>query len=484
MKIQSRQRDMKNCNYLLGLDLGTSNIKGVVISGCGEIIALGKTPVPYDKENNSIVEFDAVEFYELVVETIKKTIKDLENPGCIKAISMVSASGNTVLLNENMNPMRKALSWTDRRFTDEADIVLEKPDYMALYDKIGWPYHNSFPLAHLSWLKLNEPEKLKAAHKVCMVTDYVNYRLSGKLATNPSTATTLYLMDQKQSQWSEEIIGKMGINSKSLPKIFKSGEIIGYITDRAAKNTGLNQGTPVVAGSFDHPGAARGTGILKEGDLLLSCGTSWVGFYPVKSRKKIYNQEMLIDPFMQGKGCWGGMFSLPSISGNIDKLIKKWISDTGYIYDEFNRLATKAQLGAEGLKINPMTDSDKDFSCYSCKNIARAVMEGTAFLMKEKIRHFAINGITAKRIVMVGGPTQSKIWPQIVCDIIGIGIDVVYSDNAGAVGAAVMAGIGIGIYNDENDAWDRRMPEIVQFHPDVRMTAEYKRLPGVVDGLV
>ena len=220
--------------YLLGLDLGTTNIKGIILSFDGKTVAQENTPATY-KKNEKMVEYDAGRFFLLVSDHIRRLLSGFENPQMIRALSMVSASGNTVLLDNEMLPLRMAINWTDKRFTDEADIVLEKSDYRKLYKTTGWPFNNTFPLAHLSWLKLNETEKLESANKVCMVTDYVNYRLTGNLCTNPSTATTFYLADQVKGIWLDEILDKLGIDKEKLPEILPANALIGNITSGAAE---------------------------------------------------------------------------------------------------------------------------------------------------------------------------------------------------------------------------------------------------------
>ena len=177
--------------YLVGLDLGTTNIKGILMTVGGKTAADHSMHVEYIKGTDGSVEYDAKEFFLMTAKLIK-TLADKAD-GRIEGLSIVSASGNTVLLDENMRSIRPAISWLDKRFTNEAKKVLgETENY---YNIIGWPFNNTFPLAHLSWLKLNEPVNYNAAGKVCMMTDYVKYQLSGKLATNPSTACLLYTSD-------------------------------------------------------------------------------------------------------------------------------------------------------------------------------------------------------------------------------------------------------------------------------------------------
>jgi len=428
--------------YLIGLDLGTTNIKGIIMTTGGKTVGETSLPVSYNIGSEGKVEYCGEDFFINVAKLIKKLVENIE--GDVKGISMVSASGNTILLNGNNRPIRPIISWLDKRFTDEAESIFVNP--YNYYDIIGWPFNNTFPLAHLSWLKLNEPENYDSANKICMVTDYVNYRLTGCLATNPSTATTFYLQDQENACWYSDILSKLNIDEVQLPEIISSGEIIGHINEESATLTGLRLGTPVIAGSFDHPGAARGTGVLKDGDLLLSCGTSWVGFYPCENRKKLISLGMLVDPFLKD-GPYAGMFSLPRIGNHIDSIIKKWISPSEDRYKLFNDYAA---AGQKGLSLNPMIDSDRDFGGYSKEQISLALMEGTALLMKEKIDFYAKNGLKIENIVIAGGPTRSELWLSILGDILKNEINAAGS-HAGAKGAAIMAGIGYGIYIDEFD---------------------------------
>lgn len=163
---------------------------------------------------------------------------------------------------------------------------------------------------------------------------------------------------------------------------------------------------------------------------------------------------MLVDPFLTYKRLWGAMFSLSSVAIHVDEYICRYLSAAPDRYTEFDRLSAAAHPGAGGLLINPMTeDKSVDTSRYSRTEIARAVMEGVAFLMKSEIDTLAKAGIQASSLTMVGGPSETFPWPQILCDILDMKLSVVNGSCAGAVGAAILAGIGAGIYSDERDAF-------------------------------
>jgi xylulokinase len=457
---------------LIGLDLGTSVIKGIIVTGDGRIIAREHRQTEYCTYNNGWVEFESEDYYILIAQIIRDLVKALPSGYRIEGVSMASASGNTVLLDKYSKPLIKAISWMDTRVSAELNKVFSAFNEEKVYEIVGWPLVNMFPLAHLSWLKCCAPEILNKASCVCMTTDYVNYRLTGNWGIDPSTATTFYLQDQLSGEWYKPFLSLLGITKNKLPPILPSGSVMGKVAKSAAEETGLPTGTPIVLGAFDHPCAARGAGVLEEGSMLLSCGTSWVGFYPAADRELLISNKMIADPFLQPEGPWGGMFSLPSIGKKIDRLICRWISDSPDRYKEFDRLAAEADPGAGGLIIDPMQE-EPELGTKKKQDIARAIMEGTAFLLKSRMDILASNKIGTNRAVMVGGPSETYPWPQIVCDVLGLKLDTVYGSCAGAVGAAMLAGTGVGMYSDQYDASRKMSASRILRNPDMQLHAFY-----------
>jgi xylulokinase len=461
---------------LIGLDLGTSAIKGVLMSSKGDVIHREKAQTKYVRTEEGFVEFDAEEFYALTAGVIRRLTEALPKGALVAGISMASASGNTLLIDDAGNPMIPAISWMDKRVTDEIERVLGQEPGNDVYDLVGWPLGKTFPLAHLAWLKCHKPGLIEKASKVCMSTDYINYRLTGEWGIDTSTATTFFLQDQKAAKWHLPFLEKLGIPEHKLPVIKRPGEIVGRIRPEAALETGLLPGTPIVLGSFDHPCAARGSGVLEEGKMLISCGTSWVGYYPLRDRQIALSERMLVDPFLQPDGVWGVMFSLPAVATLVDKYISKYISSAKDRYRDFDKLAASAEPGAGGLLINPMKESFPDeLNRHSKANIARALMEGTAYLLKMNMERVAKAGVKAAALTMVGGPSETFPWPQIVCDVLGLELSTVNGSCAGAAGAAVLAGIGAGLYRDVKDAFEKADFEKITRLPDKEAQEVYKR---------
>lgn len=440
---------------LIGLDIGTSSVKGVLMTENGEVLAKAHEKFIYTEiPEKGIVENDAIQF----VDACKKAIKTLaaaSKDGEISGICASSASGNLVVLDKELNPATPIINWQDKRVTTEAKEVLASLDTDSIYERVGWPFgFKGLPLAQLCYIKKNNPEILENAGMVAMSTEYLYYCLTGKWGISTSAGTPFFLIDQVKGEYIPEFLEVLGISEDKVPPVMPCGKILGNVKDDVAAEIGVSVDVPVVLGTFDHPSAARGVGVLKEGDMLLSCGTSWVGFFPVNSREKIVSAKTLIDPFLSANGGpWATMTSLASLSAKIKIYVEKYIDDSDKAYTIFGELAAKSVSGANGLKINPQDEpNDEEILKYSKEDIARAIMEGTVNLLKDRLDILKEQGISANSAVMVGGPSENPMWIKIIKEICGIPVKVTHGAVAGAVGAAVLAGIGVGLYKDEQHA--------------------------------
>lgn len=436
--------------YLIGLDIGTSSVKAVLMSTDGKVTKTAKGNFDYTRIDNGGVEIDADEFARICIDTINELAQGTD--GKIKGICASSASGNLVLLDKENKPITPIYNWQDKRTTTEADEILKDIDRDELYSKIGWPFSGKgFPLAILCYIKKHNPKKLENCGKVCMSTEYLYYKLTGRWGISSSAGTPFYLIDQQTGKYIPELLDILGITEDKLPPIMPCGSKLGEITEAYPSLEGI----PVVLGSFDHPSAARGVGVFNEGEMLLSCGTSWVGFFPVNDRSKLVSARTLIDTFLSSKGgAWGSMVSVSSLSERIKFYTELYIDNTDKMYEISTFLAEKSTLGANGLSICLTDEPDDDkINAFSKADIARAIMEGAVNLLKERLDRLKAIGISPKTAVMVGGPSENPLYSKLIEEICGISVRVLHGSNAGAVGAAFLAGIGAGIYKDEADAY-------------------------------
>jgi sugar (pentulose or hexulose) kinase len=323
-----------------------------------------------------------------------------------------------------------------------------------------------------------------------MNNDYLGFRLTGRWAMDISTATTFYLQDQLARRWHRPYLELVGIGEEQLSPLADSGTVLGGLTPETAAATGLSTDTLVVLGAFDHPCAARGTGTLAEGELLLSCGTSWVDYYPLRDRSLGVAQGLLVDPFLAPKGPWGCMAALTAVGMIIDKYIDSTVLrskvERSRKYEIFNTAAQQAPPGAGGLCLDLYRDN-KSFlgeigtataAGHGREQVARALMEAAAFELKIQTDRLAAAGIAARRITMVGGPTESPIWPGIVAQTAGLPLRLVNGQTAGSVGAAVLAAIGCGLFADEREAFASMGGPEKLIEPQPAETRTYAELYG------
>ena len=436
----------------MGLDLGTSAIKGILMDLSGHIIAEAGKATRFTHPREGWTEIEPEGHHQDACGVIRELAAAA--PGPVAALSMAAASGNTLLTTEDGRPLTNILSWLDNREAQKESATLKAFSADEVRRVTGWLCVTIFPLAHLAWLKENRAEAYRTCGKFCMNTDWLLYRLTGNWVMDHSTATTFHLQDQTGKCWHTPFLERLGIRPEKLSRLVESGSLAGTVTATAARDTGLSVATKIITGCFDHPASARAVGVLDPGQLLLSTGTSWVGFFPASDRRQIIERDLLCDPYraFQG-GPWGAIFSIPYIGRAIDAYVDQMIapgeSDRYRIFDE---CAAEAQPGANGLKID-LREAVQPIQATRA-NISRAVMEGAAELFNERLLELKGHGMTFQKAVMTGGPAGSSVWPGVVADITGLEISV-RSRHAGARGAALLAGIGAGFYRDDADAFQK-----------------------------
>lgn len=465
----------KDKQYLIGVDMGSTGIKAAALCG-GRIAASARRPMVYH-ENQNICEYDAELYYQTIADLIREITGHMPKDTVCAGIAAVCASGNTLLV-KNGKPLTPVFSWRDHRGGSDLEAFFGHVTEEQIHQSVGWHKVPQFPLAQLCWLKRNTPELLTEADMICEGSCYINYRLCGHWYMDYSTATTFYLQDQRTLHWNPKTLEVLGIPEYKLPKLVPVGTQIGVLTEEAAKETGLPAGTPVIAGCYDGAAAARSVGLLEEHQLLISCGTSWVCLYPSKNRKQLLDLGVMIDPYLTEYDLWLGMTSLGESSVYVDQVLDQLLPKDENRPARFSSLSARSVPGAHGLLINPMRlEQSGDLSVYTAEDICRAVMEGIVYSVKRQLLTLPHNGspLEIRQITMAGGPSNSQIWPQIVSDIMETPVQVMFSSAACAVGAAMIAGIGAGIFTDIRDAHSCIREEPRVYTPAASSAAIYRQ---------
>ncbi|MBR4909801.1 MAG: hypothetical protein IKZ47_00560 [Clostridia bacterium] len=439
-------------NLLIGLDIGTTAIKGVLMSENGEVLKTVSGGYDYyQKENKKLLK--PSDFIKVCFSVIKSLADSKDKDDKVLAICSCCASGNLILLDKGDNPVTPIVGWQTAVSEEDKNAFFTREEQSAFYKTVGWPMGSHFPALYLAAINLHEPELIKRAKTVAMSAEYLNYCLTGKWGISVSMGTPSFLIDQEKGEYNRPLLSKLGIADKVLPPIYDKGTVLGAVLPGIADKLALSPDTRVVLGSFDHPSGATGAGVFSEGEMLLSCGTSWVEFFPVGSREFAISTKGLVDRFMINGTPYCVMKSITSISEKIDRLREHYLGKIPH--KEFDELAAKAPFGSNGLRFD-FTDNDYSIvKNHTGSDIARAIIESAAYILKSNLESLESSGLKAEKITMIGGISNSPVCVKIVSEVLGKPVKVVNGQAAGAIGAALLAGVGIGIYEDEKSAFIR-----------------------------
>ncbi len=433
----------------IGLDIGTSAIKGVLLSKDGRVLAECSEQLEYHSQNSARL-MKPEGFLDTCFELIKKLA---EYPNTeISAICPSGASGNLILLDESFSPLIPIIGWQSKHNTEEFETYFTEEEKREVYITAGWPAINSFPLAHLMWMKKNRPELIGKSAMICMHIEYLNFALCGKFGISHSMGTPFYLIDQEKGEYNKKLLEKLGISEEKLPPIHNKGYVLGCVTEEIAEKLKLRKDTRIVLGTFDHPAGALGAGVFEKGDMLLSCGTSWVELFPVENRSKAISTGALTDRYMLSGSPYCVMNSLESVSEKISKYRKHFFGDIAFT--DFDAIAEKSTPGCNGLRFDLSCEDYEKANGFSKSDIARAIIESAAELLRQNLIDLENKGFHSDTITAIGGITNSAVCIGIISETLGKSVQVVNGVSAGAVGSAMLAGIGIGDFKSEKACFD------------------------------
>lgn len=439
-------------NCFIGLDIGTSSVKAVIVSADGSILATSSRIFKYI-DSGKERRLPPCEFIEACYSAICDVTERIQNKACVKAICTCCASGSLLFLDRKNQPLTDIIGW--QTSIDDADYegFYTNEEKSAIYKRVGWPVLNAFPVAYLPWVQKRRPELLAKTGMLCMAAEYLNYTLTGKWGISPSMGTPFYLMDQEKGEYCLSFLQKVGLCSDMLPTIYEKGTVLGTIRPELADKLHLGSNVQVVLGGFDHPSGATGAGVYEEGDVMIACGTSWVEFFPVKDRATAIATGFLVDRYMLDGNQYCVMNSLTSFSERIGVYRNHYFGSISN--KDFDNLTASSSLGCNGLVLDLRSNDYPCCDAYTKADIARAIMESAARLLKLNLEDATNKGLKCQNVKIVGGLTNADICMQIIADILDRPVSVVNGESAGAVGAAMLAGIGCGVYKNEKDAFNQ-----------------------------
>jgi sugar (pentulose or hexulose) kinase len=456
-------------DLFLGLDVGTTATKALLVDGHGREIASASYSYGLITPQDGWVEQDADELWRAVVETCRSVGEQVANESRIAALGLSSQAGTAIPIGSDGRPTHNAFSWMDHRASQQAQRIREQFGADFVHRTTGWPLGGGLPLLLITWFRENHPKEFAATERFLFVNDFIVERLTGRLCTNPSDAGITQLMNLDTGDWDKRLLAFSGAERNQLSPIQPSGYPIGTLTVEASEATGLDPDLLVVNGAHDQYCAAVGAGVTRPGQVLLSCGTAWVILAVPDSKEKALNSGMAVSRHAV-EGRWGAIRSMGGVGTSMEWLLDNvWgrSNDLGRasLYDTVNRTVGESPPGADGLYFCPLAGGHGvAFSrtgggflglslAHTRADMARAVMEGISYELRWVIQEMQDAGLEVAGLTMVGGAAESEVWPQIVADVTGLPVTLPSSKQAAGRGAAILAAVGVRHFGDPEEGF-------------------------------
>lgn len=466
--------------YYIGVDLGTSALKLVMMKGNGELVKTVSKEYPLYFPRSGWSEQNPTDWFLAVKEGLKELAACADEK--IAGISFGGQMHGLVILDKDDNVLRPAILWNDGRSTEETDYlnnVIGKEKLSKLTANIAFA---GFTAPKILWVKNNEPEIFEKIAKIMLPKDYISYMLSGNFSTDYSDASGMLLLDVKNKKWSKEMIDICSISEDMLPKLYESYEPVGDIKPELAKELGLNEGIKIVAGAGDNAAAAIGTATVGEGACNISLGTSGTVF--ISSKNFGVDNFNALHSFAHADGNYhlmGCMLSAASCNkwwmeeilktkdfakeqSNIDNLGENNVFFLPYLMGE---RSPHNDPDAAGTFIGMRMDTKRE-------DMTLAVFEGVTFALRDSLEVARSLGIKIEKTMICGGGAKSPLWKKLVANILNVEVDVPMSEEGPGFGAAILAAVGCGEYESVEKAAKSIIKIKEKIKPEADLVVKYE----------
>lgn len=459
-------------SYLLGIDIGTSACKVAIFDRNGAVLAACSGAYSVYYPHAGWAEQNPEEWWQAVCRAVKKVIASAEiDPEEIAGIGIDGQSWSAIAVDQNGEILTNTPIWMDTRAQTICGRLNSKVGADEIFHVAGNSLQPSYTTAKILWYKENLPEIYKNIYKILQSNSYIVFKLTGEMTQDVSQGYGLHCFDMRTGKWDDEMCERLGIPRKFLPEIFACDQIVGTVTKRAAAESGLSEGTPVVAGGLDAACGTLGAGVIHPGETQEQGGQAGGMSICIEEYKA---DPRLILGFHVVPGQWllqGGTTG----GGGVMRWFEKEFADFERLQEKENGISSLNQLnamaekilpGCEGMIFLPYMAGERspiwnpyakgvfyglDFSKTKA-HMVRACMEGVALSLKHNLEIAREAGAEVKVLRAMGGSANSLLWTQIKADVTGKEIIVPSSDTATTLGAAILAGVGTGFYRDYEEA--------------------------------
>ncbi|MFX1564861.1 MAG: xylulokinase [Promethearchaeota archaeon] len=484
---------------VMAIDIGTSGTRTAVFDAAtGQLIAQTHQEYSSVFPQPAWVEQDAEDWWRTTCKTSLATMKKLGKKGKnLAAVSITNQRETIVPVNQHGDPIHKALVWQDRRTTAQCTLIEESLGAEKVYSETGLIIDPYFSAPKILWFKQEKPQIFRQAYKFLLVHDFILHRLTGQFVTDYSNASRTMLFAIKQMEWSNLMCDALEIPKVKLPETYPSGFRIGEITSAAAKDTGLPDGLPVIVGGGDQQCGAVGVGVVKSGRVKATIGTGTF-ILAFEAQPRFDPKRRLLCSCHAVPNRWVIEASIFT-SG----IIYRWFRDQfGYeekrlaklldadAYELMDEQAKQSPPGARGIVVLPhfvgagaphWNPKARGVILglalgHSRSDIIRAIMEGTAYEVRENLEIMKSIGISLKELRLTGGATRSALWNQIQSDVTNLRVQRSQIEEATALGAAILAAKGCGVYREVSQAAEAMVSIGEQYSPSKELTDRYNSL--------
>jgi len=483
--------------YLLGIDVGTTGSKALLIDVDGVVKASATTAYPMFTPQPLWAEQNPTDWWTATVTSIRQVLDESGvQPDQVTGLGLTGQMHGLVLLDASGEVLRPCIMWNDQRTAAQCAAITQKVGAEEVLRLTGNPVLPGFTAPKIAWVREHEPEVYARVAKVLLPKDYVRYRLTGDFFSEVSDASGTSLFDVGRRRWSGEMLKALEIPRQWLPEVTESPQVSACVSARAASETGLLEGTPVVGGGGDQAAQAVGTGIVAEGVVSVTLGTSGVVFAASETYR--VEPEGRLHAFCHAvPGMWHLMGVMLSAAGSF-----RWYRDTlGDVervraeesgrdsYDLLTEAAAEVPPGCEGLLFLPYLTGERTpypdpnargvfFGLtlrHGKAHLTRAVLEGVTYGLRDSLELIRGLGLSIEQVRASGGGARSALWRQILADVFDTEIVTVNVAEGAAYGAALLAGVGASVYRSVAEACEAAIRVLGHAEPGpaVPMYADY-----------
>jgi xylulokinase len=470
---------------VIGLDVGSQSIKGVLLDGDGIERATASSALTMTHPRGGWAEQDPRHFDDGIATVIAQLLSSSHSrSGDVRVLSLACQVDGVVPLSPSGEALGAAIIWLDRRAELQANELATSVGRERLFGITGLVPDASHSGPKILWLRDNDPATFGAAAAFPPVAGYLLHRLTGRLALDHANASSSMLYDLRARAWSDDLLEAVGLRADQLGEILGAGEVAGTLSTRASAALGLSESCAVLVGTGDEHAASIGAGAITDGVITDVTGTAEP--VTVTSKDLVLDHEMLVETHAHAVD---GLYLVEN-PGFVSGGSTKWLADNvlgvhqAVVFD----LAAQAPAGSDGVLFIPALSGSMTPTwnaqmrgifaglamSHASHSMARAVLEGCAFALRDIIERFSALGLGRDEIRVVGGGAASDTWMQIKADVTGRAVQRVLVKEATAHGAALLAGVAAGVFTDLSDAVNRTVTmDDEPFTPDPANRARY-----------